>query len=99
MLPFFNPNGYDSASIRSPEPDVDGVSDSPYTSNVSCYSKDRVRAVIEAKRVHCTQPYGFACQPLRGLVTSPAKQASYHACSGNEGSKPELSITLRPTDN
>lgn len=25
--------------------------------------------------------------------------ASYHACSGNEGSKPELSITLRPTDN
>lgn len=61
---------YDSASIRSPEPDVDGVSDSPYTSNVSCYSKDRVRAVIEAKRVHCTQPYGFACQPLRGLVTS-----------------------------
>ena len=85
---------YDSASIRSPEPNVDGVSDSPYTSNVSCYSKDRVRAVIEAKRVHCTQPYGFACQPLRGLVTSPAKQASYHACSGNEGSKPELSITL-----
>ena len=95
---------YDSASIRSPEPStqgltnddevgvqsVDGVSDSPYTSNVSCYSKDRVRAVIEAKRVHCTQPYGFACQPLRGLVTSrkrrviifilvttPAKPGSY----------------------
>lgn len=26
-------NSYDSASIRSPEPDVDGVSDSTYTSN------------------------------------------------------------------
>ena len=75
---------YDSASIRSPEPSLVEAdkrrrsrstergrgSDSPYTSNVSCYSKDRVRAVIEAKRVHCTQPYGFACQPLRGLVTS-----------------------------
>ena len=99
----------DSASIRSPEPSpqgltnddevgvqsVDGVSDSPYTSNVSCYSKDRVRAVIEAKRVHCTQPYGFACQPLRVLVTSPAKQASYHIYSGNDSGKAgELSCVL-----
>ena len=24
----------------------------------------------ESPFVHCTQPYGFACQPLRGLVTS-----------------------------
>ena len=32
------------------------------------------------------------------LGNEPAT-ASYHACSGNEGSKPELSITLRPTDN
>ncbi len=63
-----------------------------HVSNVSCYSKDRVRAVIEAKRVHCTQPYGFACQPLRGLVTTPAKPGSYQLpsdrritnCSGSD---------------
>ena len=24
----------------------------------------------ESPFVHCTQPYGFACQPLRGLATS-----------------------------
>ena len=30
------------------------------------------------------------------LGNEPAT-ASYHACSGNEGSKPELSITLRPS--
>ena len=41
-----------------------------YASNVLCNSKDGVRAGIETKRVHCTQLHGFACQPLRGLITS-----------------------------
>ena len=47
-----------------------------YASNVSCDSKDGVRAGIEAKRVHCTQPHGFACQRQKPLGNKPVT-ASY----------------------
>lgn len=30
----------------------------------------------ESTFVHCTQPYDFACQPLRGLVTSAKRELS-----------------------
>lgn len=30
----------------------------------------------ESPFVHCTQPYGFVCQPLRGFVTSAKRELS-----------------------
>ena len=38
-------------------------------SRVKCSGFNFARG-SESPFVHCTQPYGFACQPLRGLVTS-----------------------------
>ena len=38
-------------------------------SRVKCSGFNFARG-SESPFVHCTQPYGFACQPLRGLVTN-----------------------------
>ena len=57
-----------------------------YVSNVSCDSKDGVRAGIEAKRVHCTQPHGFACQRQKPLGNEPAT-TSYQLPSDRRANK------------
>ena len=57
-----------------------------YASNVSCDSKDGVRAGIEAKRVHCTQPHGFACQRQKPLGNEPVT-TSYQLPSDRRANK------------
>ena len=46
----------------------------------------------ESPFVHCTQPYGFACQPLRGLVTSRNGELSKEKDNGCNYSLRNLSL-------